>query len=186
MKNDQTGFTLIEILIVVVIIGVVATLVVVNVRSAILKGRDSKRLADMKIMQEALELYYQENGKYPLARVSPLRDYTMSTSTWNGGVNTLGGQLKKYIKNDVLPTDPLNNTNYYYYYNSDIGDNYQTYGLRARLEFSGNNNLMQNDGGYAGNYYEIGNQLAYCMKKYSGANAQWIETNVTNVCVGGR
>ena len=59
------GFTLIELLVVIAIIGVLSTLAVIALGSARSKARDSKRLADIKQISTALELYYSENNTYP-------------------------------------------------------------------------------------------------------------------------
>lgn len=62
---NKKGFTLIELLIVVAIIGLLSTLAVVALGSARVKARDSKRLADLKQLQTALELYYTDKNEYP-------------------------------------------------------------------------------------------------------------------------
>ena len=59
------AFTLIELLVVVVIIGIIATMVTIAISSTRMKARDAKRVADIKQMQAALELYYAENLTYP-------------------------------------------------------------------------------------------------------------------------
>ena len=61
----KKGFTLIELLVVVAIIGLLATLSVVALNTARAKARDAKRVADVKQIQTALELYYNDNSGYP-------------------------------------------------------------------------------------------------------------------------
>lgn len=63
---NKKGFTLIELLVVIAIIGLLSTLAVVALGSAREKARDSKRLSDIKQVQTALELYYTDQGSYPL------------------------------------------------------------------------------------------------------------------------
>lgn len=65
MRNKK-GFTLIELLVVIAIIGLLSTLAVVALNSARQKSRDSKRVADMKQIQTALELYFADNNGYPV------------------------------------------------------------------------------------------------------------------------
>ena len=66
MKNlRQKGFTLIELLVVIAIIGILASVVLVSLNSARAKSRDAKRLADVRQIQTALELFFNDNGSYP-------------------------------------------------------------------------------------------------------------------------
>ncbi len=61
----KRGFTLIELLVVIAIIGILASIIMVNLLSARQKARDSKRIADIKNIQLSLEEYYNDNLKYP-------------------------------------------------------------------------------------------------------------------------
>ncbi len=65
LRSRRAGFTLIELLVVIAIIGLLSTLAVVSLNNARLKSRDAKRVADIKQIQTALELFYSENTKYP-------------------------------------------------------------------------------------------------------------------------
>ncbi|HTM68427.1 MAG TPA: prepilin-type N-terminal cleavage/methylation domain-containing protein [Candidatus Binatia bacterium] len=66
-KSSNKGFTLIELLVVIAIIGLLSTLAVVALNSARQKSRDSKRVADIKQIQTALELYFADANGYPTA-----------------------------------------------------------------------------------------------------------------------
>jgi len=63
--TNKKGFTLIELLVVIAIIGLLSTLAVVALNSARQKSRDSKRVADIKQIQTALELYFADKSGYP-------------------------------------------------------------------------------------------------------------------------
>ena len=65
MIINKKGFTLIELLIVIAIIGLLSTIITVAMGNARLKARDSKRMSDLKQLQTALELYYNDRGFYP-------------------------------------------------------------------------------------------------------------------------
>lgn len=65
MKKQQKGFTLIELLVVIAIIGLLSTLAVVALNNARQKSRDAKRVSDIKQVQTALELYYNDANGYP-------------------------------------------------------------------------------------------------------------------------
>lgn len=56
---------MIELLVVIAIIGLLSTLAVVALNNARQKSRDAKRIADVKQMQTALELYFNDNNGYP-------------------------------------------------------------------------------------------------------------------------
>ncbi|MDD3711848.1 MAG: prepilin-type N-terminal cleavage/methylation domain-containing protein, partial [Patescibacteria group bacterium] len=64
-KTKKPAFTLIELLVVIAIIGILATLAVVALQNARKSARDAKRIADVKQIQTALELYYNDVGEYP-------------------------------------------------------------------------------------------------------------------------
>ncbi len=61
----KKGFTLIELLVVIAIIGILATIAVVALQQARQSARDVKRVADVKQMQTALELYFNAWQSYP-------------------------------------------------------------------------------------------------------------------------
>ena len=67
MKFNKKGFTLIELLVVIAIIGLLATLSAAALGGARAKARDSRRVADVKQMQTALELFFNDKGRYPTA-----------------------------------------------------------------------------------------------------------------------
>jgi len=63
--RKQKGFTLIELLVVIAIIGLLSTLAVVALNNAREKARDARRVGDVKQVQTALELYYNDESGYP-------------------------------------------------------------------------------------------------------------------------
>lgn len=67
MKADDKGFTLVELLVVVAIIGLLATLAVVALGAARGKSRDVKRVTDIQGIESALALYYADSNGYPPA-----------------------------------------------------------------------------------------------------------------------
>jgi len=61
------AFTLIELLVVIAIIGILATIAVIALQNARAKARDARRVADVKQMQTALELFFNDMNRYPTA-----------------------------------------------------------------------------------------------------------------------
>lgn len=102
------GFTLIEMLVVISIIGVLAALSVVSFTSSQKQARDTKRKSDLKFYQNGLETYANNNnGLYPM---------------WSSGLNAAGTQFcSGSLATSNCPTDPKYTTDnsYYYHYQSD-------------------------------------------------------------------
>ncbi len=72
MNKNKKGFTLIELLVVIAIIGLLSTLSILALNQARARARDAKRISDIKQIQTALELYYNDAGQYPaVASVAP-------------------------------------------------------------------------------------------------------------------
>lgn len=67
IRSKNLGFTLIELLVTILIIGILATLVSVLFGIAKTKARDVKRVSDIKTINTALQLYYEDEGHYPVA-----------------------------------------------------------------------------------------------------------------------
>ncbi len=112
-RNKQSGFTLLELLIVIVIIGILALLIIPNITSAPKKARDTQRKTDLRATQKALEEYYISNQAYPVSATAT--DITTSLASLSTGT---APALK------TIPTDPKNSSPYQYLYASTDGQNY--------------------------------------------------------------
>jgi prepilin-type N-terminal cleavage/methylation domain-containing protein len=65
MKKERGGFTLIEMLVVIGIIGILASLILVGLGGARRAGADAKKIANLNQIRNSLELYYLKSGSYP-------------------------------------------------------------------------------------------------------------------------
>ena len=125
MKN-QKGFTIIEILIVMAIIGFLSTMTLVSFAGARAAARDTKRLSDIRTIQSTLEVYNNAMGVYP----------AVTTNT----MAALQTELQKVLGSTfTLPNDPTFATTPYVYCNS-TNAGITGYVLRADLE--GNNSVL--------------------------------------------
>ncbi|MEI7620669.1 MAG: FISUMP domain-containing protein [Candidatus Falkowbacteria bacterium] len=94
MKIYKKAFTLIELLVVIAIIGILATISVLALSNARAKSRDAKRVGDVKQVQTALELFFNDNNRYP------------TIEEWNTGkiYSTTTDATSTYMQ--VIPTAP--------------------------------------------------------------------------------
>ncbi len=112
-KSDK-GFTLIEIMLVILILAILMAFIGTNFYSAIQRGRDAKRKEDLRELQKALEAFYEDYGSYP----SPTYIQFGSDFSAEGRV---------YFRD--LPQDPKDECTYKY-----IQVNSQSYLLLSTLE----------------------------------------------------
>src|SRR6266481_1554590 len=117
-RYNQDGFTLIEIMVVILILGLLATIVVQSLRGATDKAKRTKAQADIAELKTALDRYYLDNGFYPSsdqglpALVAPPTSGRIPANYEDGG----------YIER--VPKDPWGSL---YFYQSDGN----TYGLKS-------------------------------------------------------
>ncbi len=114
LRQSESGFTLIELMVVILIIGLLATIVVQNLKGATDKAKRIKAQADISALKTALDRYYLDNGSYPS---SDQGLPALVSAPQNGKVPAdypPGGYIER------IPNDPWGNP---YVYQSD-GDNY--------------------------------------------------------------
>lgn len=129
-EQQRSGFTLIELMIVMIIMGVLVTIGIGTFTSSQKKSRDVKRKNDLRQISISLEAYNNDKGQYP--------DSSATGTMLGCGVNdsqecAWGGTFSD--KNDTLymvqlPTDPTSTRRYFYV----AAANNKSYQLYARLE----------------------------------------------------
>lgn len=114
-NKNQFGFTLIELMAVISIVALLGSVILVALNQARLKGRDGKRIADLKQLVTALDLYYDQKGKYPdPTDSSDLTVYdptTFNCSGWSISGNNNLNFLKPLVDQGIIkqiPKDPTN------------------------------------------------------------------------------
>jgi prepilin-type N-terminal cleavage/methylation domain-containing protein len=144
--REKKGFTLIELLVVVAIIGLLASIVLVSLNSARAKARDARRVADLRQIQIALEMFYDQQGRYPQNSGGTCWDLCPQTSHMQYFKNCLeqgtncGFTPTNYqpVMTNV-PSDPLDDPSVnqgfnYHYFTGWEGRGPECYILGAMLE----------------------------------------------------
>ncbi|MDO8336461.1 MAG: prepilin-type N-terminal cleavage/methylation domain-containing protein [Candidatus Saccharibacteria bacterium] len=184
-RLGSRGFTIVELLIVIVIIGILAALIIVAYNGIQSRARDTDRIVKVKAIAKAIEQYYVDKGYYPTIQDGGGYESSCGSQTDNWGHcdrnKVLTDAIAPYLKVDPESLSNATQGNYYYYYTSQSTNSWQYYGLSVKLEGSGG----QSDGGYYTNEYEVGNSPDYCMDKYSGSNANWHWVSANTRCGGG-
>ena len=135
--SQRKGFTLIEILIVVAIIAILASVVLVGLGPTQQSGRDARRISDLKEIQNGLELFYNKCGFYP-GLVDSSGACTAGTpgTTWDDLATALTSSSTD-IGVGTVPNDPSSNRSYGY----DVPNDSTSYVLGAALE-NANNSVL--------------------------------------------
>jgi len=128
--SKNRGFTLIELLVVMAILGLLATVGLVSFRTAQMKGRDARRKHDLEQIQKALEMYYNDKGRYPDPAIIP-----GPGEEWRDATVTNGALYMK-----EMPTDPRGID--YCYWADAAGSGYRLY---AQLENPKDPNCLDGD-----------------------------------------
>lgn len=134
MRN-KSGFTLIELLVVISIIGILTSLVMSNMNSARERARDTQRKSDLRNIQTALRLYYNDAGRYPCTTAEAVKRIKgcgiiqavcANVTACNWGSEWKAGTT---VYMNILPNGPLPDEKYQYSYIDD-----DSYTLSACLE----------------------------------------------------
>lgn len=117
--RDKAGFTLVELLVVISIIGILSSLSTISVNVARERARDAKRKADISQLRLALYLYFDDNLRFP---ETPNMTFQADGSFFtNYLVENINGTCLTctYTYMARVPLDPLNEAEHLYHYNSD-------------------------------------------------------------------
>jgi general secretion pathway protein G len=130
----KKGFTLVELLVTISIIGILSTLMIANFNSTRQRARDAQRKSDLRNIQTALRLYYNDCGEFPTDSSNTIINGCGSCDTpaaciWDGKT-PFATDNQTYM--NILPQDPqYDSVSYSYDRDATDGDKYT---LSACLE----------------------------------------------------
>jgi general secretion pathway protein G len=125
LLSESKGFTLIEIMVVIIILGLLATLVIPNITGYTEKAKREKARADIAGLEGALELFKADNGFYPSTEQG-LDALIVKPSTGRIPAKWMeGGYFKKGV-----PLDPWG-SRYVYYAPGRRGEGYEIISVGA-------------------------------------------------------
>ncbi|KLV06118.1 MULTISPECIES: type II secretion system major pseudopilin GspG [Photobacterium] len=107
MQRKQRGFTLLEVMVVIVILGVLASLVVPNLLGNKEKADQQKVVTDISALEQALDMYKLDNSVYPTTDQGLEALVTKPASSPEPRNYRNGGYIKR------LPQDPWGNDYHY-------------------------------------------------------------------------
>lgn len=142
-NNMKKGFTLMELLIVMVILSILVAIASGTYASSTKRGRDNRRKNDVRNMSTALEAYYSDKGAYP----NGANGVMMGCGVGDSQVCSWGGQFKDQYNTlymVLIPDDPIVSQTYYYI---STGTSYKLYAKLENVRDEGNG--VQQDG-YSG------------------------------------
>ena len=85
LKKGRSGFTLVELMIVITVIAILATIAVASFTRVQKQARDTKRKGDMQTLATSLQAYFTENNSYPASLSELAPTYIPSIPTPPGG-----------------------------------------------------------------------------------------------------
>ena len=104
-KNKINGFTIVELLVVIVVIGILATISIVSYSGITSKARETKVINIVKSYQTALQMYATEHGTFPMAGNGPIclgstDDFTASGDFTEGSCVVANSTPVAFTNND--------------------------------------------------------------------------------------
>ena len=162
-KRKASGFTLIELLVVMAILGILTTIVASSFSSSQEKAHDARRKSDLEGLAKALEVYYNDNNRYPQSNSGNLNVTDCGATganpcSWGGEFTDTAGTV--YMAKVPEETSSARR----FYYTTDA--QFQSYARYTRLENDLDKDIPR-DAAEANQYYSGSN----CGPTFTGASS---------------
>ncbi len=104
-KRPKTGFTLVELLVVIVVLAVLAAIVLPKFMDSSVRSKESALKSDLKLVRTAISLFQADIGKYPNSLADLAESDVSKVKDKDGAVVTAGDWHGPYL--DSVITDPV-------------------------------------------------------------------------------
>lgn len=136
-KNNVKAFTLVELLVVIAIIGIIASISIISLSNARAKAMDAVRVADLKQIKTALEMFFNDIGRYP------------TMVEWDTGSLYSVSNIGTTTYMEVIPQSPVKNSG------DCISTNYRYRPIRDGNDYVIDFCLAKGSGDYLAGYGQI-------------------------------
>jgi prepilin-type N-terminal cleavage/methylation domain-containing protein len=155
--TKNKGFSLVELLVALTIIAIMSGVALSALTGFRASARDTRRIGDLRNVQNYLELYFNKCGRYP----GDANCGNTNPTNWAGLVTALGAVMGTA----KVPNDPIPSRTYYYGVDTTAGQEGLRYVIGAQLERD--NSLLKDD--LDGNIYGVDcgsatNDTIYCIQ----------------------
>lgn len=111
-KRSKLGFTLVELLVVIVVLAVLAAIVLPKFMNSSVRSREAALRTDLKLMRNAVSLFQADIGKYPLTLADLAQTDKTKVKASDGGVVSAADWHGPYI--EAVASDPVSGNAFSY------------------------------------------------------------------------
>jgi len=117
-RTKNCGFTLVELLVVVIIIAIIAAIAIAKFTNASLRGKESALRGELKTLRNGIQMFYNDAGGYPV-NLSDLTGSSAPVNCYNplnSSLVSISGSVWRGPYVSTVDNDPISNTAFSYTY----------------------------------------------------------------------
>jgi len=147
VTQNKKAFTLIELLLVMILLSILTIALLGNYFSSLKKGKDARRKGELNQMQKALEIYYEDNGTYPIVTDNDIFGKKLCSTEFCTAADKVymiqtpqdPSSGYTYVYRPEPTTAPSSSSSYFYLYSyiendQDIGNNVSQTGFTTDVK----------------------------------------------------